>query len=98
MNKNIKSAPANWRTSQQRNCCFDVLFFIFLEEMGEMRTIRDQLIEKGVVVALKTTEAPTTIEVSIRTKEHLSRKELEELMGVHRETYQKQGGAYRRRR
>lgn len=63
-----------------------------------MRTLRDQFIEKGVVVSLRAAEEVADVKVSKRPKEKFSRKELEELMGVNRETYQKQGGAYRRRR
>lgn len=63
-----------------------------------MRTLRDQFIEKGVVVNLRAAEKVADVKVSRRPKENLSRRELEELMGVNRETYQKQGGVYRRKR
>lgn len=63
-----------------------------------MRTMQDQLVEKGIVVSLSAKEDAAETKISKRPKEKLSRRELEELMGVNRETYQKQGGAYRRRR
>lgn len=63
-----------------------------------MRTIREQLAEKGIIVSLRVTEALPDIKVSKRPEEKLSRKEWEEIMGMNRETYQKQGGAYRRKR
>lgn len=63
-----------------------------------MRTIREQFIEKGIVVSLSGNEEVTNTKTIKKPKEKLSRRELEDLMGVNRETYQKQGGAYRRRR
>lgn len=63
-----------------------------------MRTIQNQLKEKGLTVSLSGTEASPSVKESDKPKEKLSRKEWEEIMGVNRETYQKQGGAYQRRR
>ena len=63
-----------------------------------MRTTHDQLKEKGLTVSLSDAKSPPNNLVREKPKEKLSRKEWEEIMGVNRETYQKQGGAYRRRR
>lgn len=63
-----------------------------------MRTIQNQLKEKGLTVSLTGTKVSPGVKVSDKPKEKLSRKEWEEIMGVNRETYQKQGGAYRRKR
>ncbi len=63
-----------------------------------MRTIQNQLKEKGITVNLSGTKASPSVKTSDKPKEKLSRKEWEEIMGVNRETYQKQGGVYRRKR
>lgn len=63
-----------------------------------MRTMRDQLVEKGIVVSLSAKEDVADKKVSKKPKEILTDRELAELMGVNRETYKKVGGAYRRRR
>lgn len=63
-----------------------------------MRTTQDQLKEKGLTVSLSGTKSLPNNKTCEKQKEILSRKEWEEIMGVNRETYQKQGGAYRRRR
>ena len=63
-----------------------------------MRTLQEQLTEKGLSDArIQEIEKPNT-NMGKRQKETLSRKEWEEIMGVNRETYQKQGGTYRRKR
>ena len=63
-----------------------------------MRTIQQQLKEKGLSEGTGTTEAFPNTKTSIKSTEHLSRKEWEELMGLNRPTYQKQGGTVRRKR
>ena len=63
-----------------------------------MGTIQDQLREKGLSASLRDTGTPSNTNTSKKSKERLSRKEWEDLMGVNRETYQKQSGVYRRRR
>ncbi|MBD8013875.1 hypothetical protein [Planococcus wigleyi] len=63
-----------------------------------MRTIQQQLKEKGLSEGAGTTEAFPKNKASFKSKENLSRKEWEELMGLNRPTYQKQGGTVRRKR
>lgn len=63
-----------------------------------MRTTQDELKEKGLTVSLSDAKSPPNDVAREKPKEKLSRKEWEDLMGVNRETYRKQGGAYRRRR
>ena len=62
-----------------------------------MRTIQQQLTEKGL------SDGPERIEGkpnanNRQIKETFSRKEWEEIMGLNRPTYQKQGGTVRRKR
>lgn len=60
-----------------------------------MRTLQDQLIEKGVV---KSCNNPNK-NISKRkvTDESLSNRDWEELMGVRRDTFKRVGGAIKRR-
>lgn len=61
-----------------------------------MRTMQEQLIEKRLSERREDVVEP--VKAKRKVGEELSRKELEELMGMGRETYQKTGGKYRRRR
>ena len=63
-----------------------------------MRTIQQGLKEKGLSEGAGTTEAFPNTKTSFKSNEHLSRKESEELIGLNRPTYQKQGGTVRRKR
>lgn len=62
-----------------------------------MRTMQQQFREKGLTDSLETPETFLVNKTSKHPKERLSRKEWEEIMGMNRETYQKQGGAYLRK-
>ena len=63
-----------------------------------MRTIQEQLNEKGLSDGHIQEIEHSSANTSIKSKEHLTRKEWEELMGLNRPTYQKQGGTVRRKR
>ena len=63
-----------------------------------MKTLQEQLIEKGLSQARIQEKKSSKDKPCKLPKETLSRREWEELMGVNRETYQKQGGVYRRKR
>ncbi|WP_084245210.1 hypothetical protein [Planomicrobium okeanokoites] len=63
-----------------------------------MKTTKEQFKEKVVSISLSGAKSLQNTEKIKKPKEKLSRRELEELMGMNRETYQKQGGAYRRKR
>lgn len=63
-----------------------------------MRTIQQQLKEKGLSDGTKHIAEKTDAITSRQIKETFSRKEWEELMGLNRPTYQKQGGTIRRKR
>lgn len=61
-----------------------------------MRTLRCQLLEKGFVESVKLKKADS--EVLRKRKEQLTRREIEEMMGINRDTYKRgKGGAVRRR-
>lgn len=63
-----------------------------------MRTLREQFIEKGIVVSVSAKEVAGTNR-SKKPIEKLSRRELEELMGSNRDTFRRaKGGAIRRNR
>lgn len=63
-----------------------------------MRTMQQQLIEKGLTDGSERVKEKPKGKTNKRPKETLSRREWEEIMGVNRDTYQKQGGVYRRKR
>ncbi|ANU28442.1 hypothetical protein [Planococcus versutus] len=63
-----------------------------------MRTIQQQLKEKGLTNAPERTVPNLNTNTRLIDKECLSRKEWEELMGMNRQTYQKHNGAIRRKR
>ena len=63
-----------------------------------MKTLQQELIDKKLSDGRNQEKDNLKAKTSKRSKETLSRKDWEELMGVNRETYQKQGGAYRRKR
>lgn len=63
-----------------------------------MRTIQEQLREKGLSDALRQEEASANTQASKRPKETLSRKEWEEIIGMNRETFQRVSGTVRRKR
>ena len=64
-----------------------------------MRTIRDQLVEKGLTVSLSGKKAAPNIQTSKRPKESLSLREWAEIMGSNRDTFRRaKGGAIRRNR
>ena len=72
--------------------------FISQKGDGTMRTIQEQLIGKKFSDSrIQETEHLST-NTSFKSKEHLTRKDWEELMGLNRPTYQKQGGTVRRKR
>ena len=63
-----------------------------------MKTIQEQLVDKKLSDSrIQKTEHSNT-NTNFKSKEHLTRKEWEELMGLNRPTYQKQGGTVRRKR
>ncbi|WP_252503261.1 hypothetical protein [Sporosarcina sp. Marseille-Q4943] len=63
-----------------------------------MRTLQDQLIEKGLSQPAGREKAQKSIKTKGKRKERLTDRELAELMGTNRPTYgRKKGGAYRQR-
>ena len=63
-----------------------------------MKTIQEQLIEKGLARPVKREIEKNDTRTSKRQNERLSEWELAELMGTNRPTYgRKKGGAYRQR-
>lgn len=63
-----------------------------------MRTIQQQLLEKGLTDSLEQPARNSNIKTSERPKERLSSWELAELMGSNRDTFRRaKGGAIRRR-
>lgn len=63
-----------------------------------MRTLKDQLIEKGLSRPRTGEIDRKSIRTSSRREERLTDRELAELMGVNRDVYRRgPGGAYRRR-
>lgn len=73
------------------------------EGSGEMGTLKEQLIEKGLSGTKKTKSSTENRDLDTKSnksvrKERLSEWELAELMGTNRPTYgRKKGGAYRQR-
>lgn len=63
-----------------------------------MRTIQEQLREKGLTDSRIQEIGNPSTNTGFKSKAHLTRKEWEELMGINRPTYQKQGGTVRRKR
>lgn len=64
-----------------------------------MRTIQDQLREKGLSATRRETEAPANTNISKKSKERLSDREWAEIMGSNRDTFRRaKGGAIRRNR
>lgn len=63
-----------------------------------MRTMQQQLKEKGLSDGPGRIEQKPNANTNGQIKETFSRKEWEELMGLNRPTYQKQGGTVRRKR
>ena len=63
-----------------------------------MRTIQQQLTEKGLSDVPERIVEKSNAKTNTQIKETFSRKEWEELMGLNRPTYQKQGGTVRRKR
>jgi hypothetical protein len=101
LKKNNKSAPANWRTTNDTALAvsFVVLFFIsFFEGVMGMRTIQTQLVEKGLKQSNTQEIERESFELKNKKKETLSRREIEELMGTNRPTYRRVGGAFRNKR
>lgn len=64
------------------------VLFIMQKRGGRMKSIQEQLIEKGLV-------QPVARE--IKRNERLSERELAELMGTNRDTYKRHRGSVRRR-
>lgn len=63
-----------------------------------MRTLKTELIEKGLSDARASEVEPKCINTNSKSKEKLSDKDLRELMGVNRDTFGRgKGGAIRRR-
>ncbi|WP_336822958.1 hypothetical protein [Sporosarcina sp. USHLN248] len=63
-----------------------------------MRTLQDQLIEKGLSRRTGREIDQKSIRTSDKQEERLTDRELAELMGVNRDVYRRgPGGAYRRR-
>lgn len=63
-----------------------------------MKTIQEQLIEKGLVQPVKRDIKQKDTETSKKRNERLSERELAELMGINRQTYRRgPSGAIRRR-
>lgn len=60
-----------------------------------MGTIQTELIQKGFADVLKQEVEKENSRTSKRLKEHLTRREIEELMGCNRQTYRRVGGAIR---
>lgn len=58
-----------------------------------MRTLQSELIKNGLSTKKKANE--TTNRLSIN--ERLSKREIEELMGIRRDIYERRGGAIRRK-
>lgn len=64
-----------------------------------MRTIQDQLREKGLSASLRDTGTPSNTNASKKSKEQLSDREWAEIMGSNRDTFRRaKGGAIRRNR
>lgn len=64
-----------------------------------MRTLQEQLREKGLSDARRQEEAPANTQTSKRPKETLTDKEWAEIMGANHQTYRRgKGGAIRRNR
>lgn len=63
-----------------------------------MRTIQQQLIEKGLTDGSECTNGIPNAKASKKTKERLSSRDIAELMGSNRDTFKRaKGGAIRRR-
>lgn len=58
-----------------------------------MRTLQEQLIEKGL-----STKKVLLVDKVVKPKETLSKRDIEELMGCHRPTYRKVNGVTKRKR
>lgn len=63
-----------------------------------MRTIQSEVIEKGLKQVNRDDLRDGQANISIKKKETLTRKEIEELMGCNRQTYRRVGGAVRNKR
>ena len=63
-----------------------------------MRTLQDQLMEKGLVQPAVRAEGNRNTKTRRKQEERLTDRELRELMGVNRPTYgRKKGGSFRQR-
>ncbi len=58
-----------------------------------MKTLQDQLIEKGL-----STKKVLVVDKTVKPKESLTKRDIEELMGCHRPTYRKVNGVTKRKR
>lgn len=64
-----------------------------------MRTIQDQLREKGLSASFRDTGKPLNTNASKKSKEQLTDREWTEIMGSNRDTFRRvKGGAIRRNR
>ncbi|KAA0956648.1 hypothetical protein FQ085_11685 [Planococcus sp. ANT_H30] len=64
-----------------------------------MRTIQEQLIEKGLTDSLRATKEILNTKTLPKLKETLSKREWAEIMGSNRDTFRRaKGGAVRRNR
>ncbi|TQR21811.1 hypothetical protein [Psychrobacillus vulpis] len=63
-----------------------------------MRTIQTELIEKGLKQPLIQEIDEKNTKTSKQIKERLTRRDIEDLMGCNRQTYQRVGGAIRNKR
>lgn len=72
--------------------CFVGASFYFIEGVDNMRTIQTEMVQKGLRKETKGQASKRR-----QPKKQMSRREIEELMGVNRSTYKRVKGAYRQK-
>lgn len=72
--------------------CFVGASFYFIKGVENMRTIQTELVQKGLGQDKKKQTSKRR-----QPKQSMSRREIEELMGVNRSTYKRVNGAYRQK-
>lgn len=68
-----------------------------MEGAKGMRTLQEQLTEKGLAQPIKQAEVKNDTSFRKNREEKLTDKEWRELMGMNRDRYKRVGGAFRRR-
>ena len=104
----LKTAAAKWYQSEEEKKTVvrqhhkkiagrSVQFGKSFDRGGDLKTLQTELVEKGLSEDCASGEKQKNTRAKMKSSESLSDRELRELMGVHRDTYKRVGGAIRKR-